>query len=435
MKKNKKNTLDNLSIMADRIGSNTYLQSISQGVMGSLPFIIIGAFASLLVGLRIEAWQNFIDSIGIRESLSMVVQATTNSLGMIVTFFVASSFSEKLELKSKIIGFLAVVSYLILQPSNVLENGTNYLAFDYLGTQGMFLGILIALVTVRIFKFTIDHNILVKMPDSTPPFVQASFSALIPGLIIAFTALLTRHLFSLTQYQDAFSFIYGILQAPIQNLVVSNIWAIAAIGVLINLVFSIGIHPGFIQGLMAPFLFSLDGMNQAAYASGEDLPNTIGMAWSYTSTIVIFLPAFVLAVLLFSKSKQLKTVGKVSLVPSFFGISEPLVFGVPVVFNPIIIIPYVLIPAINQIISYYLIELGIVSRFIGATVFNIPIVFSGLLNGSISIVIMQIGLLILDIILLMPFIKIYDRKILNVEKEAEIANQNVENSKIVSSQA
>ncbi|UTR15936.1 PTS transporter subunit EIIC [Salipaludibacillus sp. LMS25] len=418
MSKGKTSFLEKVSLFSERVGKNVYLQGISQGVMTALPFIIIGAFASLLVGLPIEVWQNFLTSMGINESLGMVVRATTNFLGVIITFFVANSFAEKLEVKSKIVGFLAVMFYLTLLPSYVMEDGTAFLDYDYLGTKGMLIGILLALFTVKLFKAIVSRNIVIKMPEGTPTFVSSSFAALIPGLVITFIALIVRVIFSKTPFGDAFSFIYGILQIPIQELVISNIWAVAGMGILVSLVFSLGIHPGFLQAIMAPFLFSLDGMNQAAYAAGEELPNIIGMAFSYITSTAIFFPAFAISVLIYSRSKQLKTVGKVSLAPAFFGISEPLVFGVPVVFNPLMIIPWALIPAINQIIAYHVISWGLVSRPVGTTVFNIPMIFTGILNGSISLVILEVALLLLDILLFMPFLKLHDRKILAGEMAA-----------------
>lgn len=90
-------------------------------------------------------------------------------------------------------------------------------------------------------------------------------------------------------------------------------------------------------------MFGLDGANQAAYAAGQSVPNIIGMAFSYSTTIATVYPAFALALLLFAKSGQLKTVGKISVAPAFFGISEPLIFGAPVVLNPTIVVPWVII--------------------------------------------------------------------------------------------
>lgn len=413
------NLLEKLSIYADKLGNNKYLQGISRGVMSALPFIIVGAFASLFVGLPVEAWQGFIHSTGIASCLTMVVNATTNLLGVIITYMATKSFAEQFEVDAKIIGFLGVMFYMALLPANSLEDGTAYLAYDYLGTKGMILGLVIAVVTVKMYKFIVDKNITIKMPEGTPPFVSNSFVALIPAFAIAVAAIIVRLIFSVTPFGTAFDLIYVILQTPLNALIGENIWSVVIIMMIANLIFGFGIHSGFITGMLAPILFGLDGANQAAFAAGEAVPNIIGMAFNYITTIAVVFPALAVAVLLCCKSQQMKTVGRISVAPAFFGISEPLIFGLPIVFNPILLIPYILLPALNQLIAYFLMEAGIVAKCIGVTVFNIPMIFTGIMNGSVSIAIMEVGLFALNVVLWIPFIKAADKKHLKEEQEAE----------------
>jgi cellobiose PTS system EIIC component len=423
MSDRKTKLIEKLSIVSEKVGNNPYLQGISQGVMAALPFIIIGAFASLFMGLPIKGWQSFIADTGFAPVLNMLVNATTNFLGVIVTYFVARSFAEKLGVTSKVVGFLAIMFFLVLLPSYTMDDGhghvTSYLSYDFLGTKGMLIGILIAIVTVKVFKFIVDKNIIIKMPEGTPPFVSNSFAALVPGFAIAIFALVVRIVFSLTPFNDAFDFVYTILQSPLQQLVGNNVWSLIIVSCLVNLLFAFGIHPGFLLGMLAPILFALDGANQAAFAAGKDVPNIIGMAFSYITTTAVFYPAIAISVLLFTKSKQLKTVGKIAIAPSFFGISEPLVFGIPVVFNPIVIIPWILAPVVNLLIAYTVISIGLVAKPIGTTIFNVPMVFTGMMNGSISIVLLEIVLLIIDILLFMPFLKLVDKKYMEAEKSQE----------------
>src|SRR5699024_5043284 len=251
-------------------------------------------------------------------------------------------------------------------------------------------------------------NITIKMPEGTPPFVANSFVALIPAFLIMLVAIIVRLIFSLTPFGSAFDLIYVVLQTPLNALVGNNIWSEAIIMAISNLVFAFGIHPGFITGLLAPILFGLDGMNQAAYAAGEAIPNTIGMAFNYITTIAVVYPAMAIPLLVLCKSKQLKTVGKISVAPAFFGISEPLVFGLPVVFNPVMMIPWIFVPSINMILGYFAMSSGLVAKCIGVTVFNVPMVFTGLMNGSISIAVMEVVLFLLDCLMFAPFILAQD---------------------------
>lgn len=415
----KKSFIERLTVLGDKVSSNLYLQAVSQGVMAMLPVIIIGAFASLFSGLPIPVWQSLISATGINALLSMVVSATTNMLGLWFTYSIAKSLADKLDVHNKIVPILALIVYLSLLPAAAMENGTAVLSYDYLGTKGMIVGILLAFLTVKLYKFIVDRNITIKMPEGTPDYVANSFTSLIPGFVIIIAAMVIRAIFAATPFGSAFDCLYTILQIPLTALIGGSIISNCILQVIIQFLWVLGVHPGFVSGMTAPILFGLDGMNQAAYAAGESVPNIIGMAFSYSTTIATVYPAIALSIFLFAKSSQLKTVSKISIAPAFFGISEPLIFGIPVVLNPVIAIPWIIAPALNFAIAYGLTSMGIVARYAGVTVFNFPMIFTGLMNGSFSIAIMEIGLFVLDVLLFMPFIKAVDKKYIEEEKNAQ----------------
>lgn len=415
----KKSFIERLTVLGDKVSSNLYLQAVSQGVMAMLPVIIIGAFASLFSGLPIPVWQSLISATGINALLSMVVSATTNMLGLWFTYSIAKSLADKLDVHNKIVPILALIVYLSLLPAAAMENGTAVLSYDYLGTKGMIVGILLAFLTVKLYKFIVDRNITIKMPEGTPDYVANSFTSLIPGFVIIIAAMVIRAIFAATPFGSAFDCLYTILQIPLTALIGGSIISNCILQVIIQFLWVLGVHPGFVSGMTAPILFGLDGMNQAAYAAGESVPNIIGMAFSYSTTIATVYPAIALSIFLFAKSSQLKTVSKISIAPAFFGISEPLIFGIPVVLNPVIAIPWIIAPALNFAIAYALTSVGIVARYAGVTVFNFPMIFTGLMNGSFSIAIMEIGLFVLDVLLFMPFIKAIDKKYIEEEKNAQ----------------
>ena len=415
----KKSFIERLTVLGDKVSSNLYLQAVSQGVMAMLPVIIIGAFASLFSGLPIPVWQSLISATGINALLSMVVSATTNMLGLWFTYSIAKSLADKLDVHNKIVPILALIVYLSLLPAAAMENGTAVLSYDYLGTKGMIVGILLAFLTVKLYKFIVDRNITIKMPEGTPDYVANSFTSLIPGFVIIIIAMVIRAIFAATPFGSAFDCLYTILQIPLTALIGGSIISNCILQVIIQFLWVLGVHPGFVSGMTAPILFGLDGMNQAAYAAGESVPNIIGMAFSYSTTIATVYPAIALSIFLFAKSSQLKTVSKISIAPAFFGISEPLIFGIPVVLNPVIAIPWIIAPALNFAIAYGLTSMGIVARYAGVTVFNFPMIFTGLMNGSFSIAIMESGLFVLDVLLFMPFIKAVDKKYIEEEKNAQ----------------
>ena len=269
-----------------------------------------------------------------------------------------------------------------------------------------------------------DAKIVIKMPAGTPEYVSNTFVSLIPGLVIALMALVLRGLFALTPWGNAFDCLYNILQMPLNAIVGENLFTLTIINLLTQVLWFFGIHPGFLSSMTAPIMFGLDGANQAAYAAGQSVPNIIGMACSYSTTIATVYPAFALALLLFAKSGQLKTVGKISVAPAFFGISEPLIFGAPVVLNPTIVVPWVIIPALNFILGYAACAIGIVPHYAGVTVFNFPMIATGILNGSAAIAAMEVVLCVIDLLIFMPFVKMQDKKNLEAEKLAIESEQN-----------
>lgn len=413
---NKASFTDRLSVLSDKISANVYLQGISQGVMMMLPVIIIGAFASLFSGLPVPFWQNFIQASGLGGALSMVINGTTNMLGVYFTYGIARTFAEKTGLKSRIAGIFAIMVYMILLPSYSAEGVGSYLAFDYTGTKGMIIGIIIAVLTVKVIQAVTDRNITIRMPEGTPEYVSRSFAALIPGFIVVILAMIVRMLFALTSYGSAFDCLYGVLQIPLQTLLGGSVVSNIVIQILTQVCWGLGIHPGFLSSMTAPVLFGLDGANQAAFAAGQPVPNTIGMAMSYSTTIACFYPAIAVCVLLFAKSRELKTVGKIAVAPAFFGISEPMIFGLPIMLNPVMIIPWIICPVVNFVLAYAACSIGIVAKYAGVIVFNFPMIATGLLNGSFSIALMEVVLFVIDVLIFLPFVKVLDRRKLEAEK-------------------
>lgn len=408
----KTNFVEMATKLSDVVGGNIYLRSISKGVMPNLPIIIIGSFASLFVGLPIPFWQSFIQSAGLVTILNMVVAATTNMLGVYFTYGIAKAYAKNLELQADLVPVLAIVAYLTLSPLSDPEAASANFAYTYLGTKGMIVGIFVAIFTVKIFKAIVDAKIVIKMPEGTPDYVSNSFVSLIPGFVVIIVAMIVRALFGLTPWGNIFDCLYNLLQIPLTAIMGNNVIAMCIFQLITQLLWVFGVHPGFLTSLTGPIMFGLDGMNQAAYAAGEPIPSVIGMAFSYAMTIAVVYPAFAVAVALFSKSSQLKTVGKISVAPAFLGISEPLIFGVPVVLNPFVAVPWIITPMLNFVLGYLACSSGLVAKYAGVTVFNFPMVATGLLNGSVSLAVLEVALFVIDVLVYMPFIRMQDKKYL-----------------------
>lgn len=421
MEKNR--VLEKINDFAGKLGSNVYLQGMSQGMMQGLPFVMVGAFAALFSGLPIAGYQTFIHQSGIADLLQVLVTFSTNFLGVIYAYLIATSLGQLMGVKSRIIGVLSIFNFMILLPLTNIEKVT-YLSFDYTGAQGIFTAIIVSMITVKIYKVITEKGWTIKMPKGTPSFVTGSFSGLIPVFIIAILFLIVRFCFTLTAYGSLFAFMYKILQAPLTNIVGNNIVSSVFLDMLGQLLWVFGIHGGaVVNGLRGPIVMGMDFAQQAAYAAGQPLPNILGMSFGYMYGVAVAYPAMAVAIIVFAKSKRYKTLGKVALPAALCGISEPLVFGLPVLFNPIIAIPFVIIPAVVPVIAYVLTYLGIVARPMGLLVFNVPMVINGLMNGSWTIAACQILLFVISLALWYPFIKIADKKIFEEEQKTAVAEK------------
>ncbi|MFC6279354.1 PTS sugar transporter subunit IIC [Streptococcus moroccensis] len=402
--------VEKLTVFGGKIGANKYIQAISSGMMMLIPVVIIGSFAGLFLGIKVEAWQTFLASTKLNTILTLVVNATTNMLGLYFTYGIARSFAESEKLRSKIVPIFAVISYLALLPMATLEDGTSYLSYNYLGTKGVVVGMLVAIVTVLVYGWVERRNWVIKMPSGTPDYVSQSFAALIPGAIQILVIVLVNLIIGLTNYPSIFDLIYSLLQLPVTALVGGSLVPNTIVQMLTQLSWGLGVHPGYISSLMGPILMTLNVENQAAFATGSDLPNIITLSFSYIMTVATLYPAIATSILLVAKSQRLRGIGKVSIVPAIFGISEPLIFGLPIVFNPIIWIPWMITPVINFIIGYLLTSIGLVARTSGVLVFNMPLIITGILNGHYSIALLEIALFLLDIAIFAPFILVMDKK-------------------------
>ena len=301
---------------------------------------------------------------------------------------------------------------------------TNGLAFEYIGSNGLFLSLLIALISVWIFNWVYKKGWTIKMPEGVPPAVCDSFAALIPSAFVMTTFFLVRILFEFTPYETAHNFIYQVLQTPLKG-IGNTLGANIVYSLACSSFWFFGINgPAVANTVFAPILKVLTIENLEAFEAGLPLPNI------FTAPFTDFFTTFggggstlslVIVMLLFCKSKRITQLGKLSLVPGIFGINEPIIFGLPIVLNPVLIIPFIGTPLVNLILSTIVTEIGLIPYTTGVSLpWTTPIGFSGYLStGSIMAGVWQFALLALGCLIYFPFIKILDKQYLRDEENAK----------------
>ncbi|MGX7302816.1 PTS transporter subunit EIIC [Enterococcus gilvus] len=239
---------------------------------------------------------------------------------------------------------------------------------------------------------------------------MGSFSSLIPGILLITLFLVISKLISMTSFGNLHAMIFSLIQTPLQN-IGGSFPAILFMALLAQLLWFFGIHGSMVVfSVMSPILGAMDAAQLTAFSSGQPLPNVLGM--SFFTIFTFSGTAIALSILmLFAKSKQFKTLGKLGIVPSIFAITEPLIFGTPLILNPIFAIPFILGNVISLVLSYVATIIGIIPQLNGiAAPAGTPIIIQGLIAGGWKIALFQAFLLVIWILLWLPFFKVADAK-------------------------
>lgn len=405
------------------IGQNKYLQAVMKGMMLILPATIMSAFATLLKIFPIPAYQSFIASNGLAKYFDVPINFTNNFMAVLVSFAVAYALAQSFEVDAFPAGLLSMVSFFILTPYTLGDMGPLGQAFsiknEWLGSQGIFTAMIVALVTARLFVAITKKGIVIKVPDSVPEFISKSFSSLVPGIIILSAFSIIAAVLSNTSYGSIHSLIYKFLQAPLTSLG-SGVGSVVIVAILAQLLWFLGLHGHAVTlGVVAPIWAAMDAQQLAAFSAGQPLPNITGMAffWTYTAGNLLQL-GFMLAFM--AKSARYKTLGKVAFVPSIFTIGEPMAYGAPLVMNFVFALPYILLDGVIIAVAYYLTVAGILPPVAGVgTPTGTPVILSGFIQGSWKIAAFQAIAILIRFVCWYPFFKIADNMAVEEERKAE----------------
>ena len=291
------------------------------------------------------------------------------------------------------------------------------------GARGVFVAIIVGFLSVSVFGFVIKKNWVIRMPKGVPSSVSLAFSALIP-MVLTFTVVwLIGVLFAITPWGDAFTFIYSILQAPL-TLLGGTVWALAIAYILQGVFWFFGINGSNITSpIFTPILTALTLENQAAFAAGTALPNIINR--EFDAFFALFggggsTLSLLIAMFLFCNSARVKDIAKISIVPGIFGINEPVIYGLPMVLNPIMVLPLIFTPVVNIAVAWFAMSTGLVPPCNGIMLpFSTPPIISGFLLCGWQGALLQVMLITLGVAIYLPFIKVLDKEFLKEEKGTE----------------
>ena len=403
---------------AQKVDKQRHLSSIKAAMVAMTPFTILGSFFAIIPALPNMLGENNFISKFILDNAELLDLPVTLSIGFLSIYVVMCiAYNLGNHYKLYIPGCIGLATFGFLFISVEMVDGN--LSIGNFGSKGLFCAMLVGLLSVELYKFCKDKNLTVRMPEGVPDFVSKSFELIPTTIIVAGTFILIRAL-SLK--------IFGTLPPQIltkflEPLVGSmdNPWAVLGLNFAICTIFFFGIHSSVFGPITRPIMATFIAENIQAMQAGEALPHfyTAGTSSAFFGFTGCGITIGCVIACLLSKSKRYRKVGKISLFPSLFGINEPILFGAPIILNPIMFIPFVFGGALIGTLPMFMMDWELLNK----PIFDPPYVgvfLEGFLtNGDWRVLIANGLQLVLAVALYWPFFKIMEKQELKDEAERE----------------
>ncbi len=409
--------MNGLVKMAGKIDRNKYLKGIKDSLMTLLPLIIIGSFASLFSTLLSADWAAGIGLSGLGSMFSAISFACVSCMTIALVFLIGYLMAKANKMDPLIGALCSFASYIVLVPSfttvtvdDIETTVSNVLGSNYLGAAGMLIGLVMGIVSVEILcRLMKVEKIKIKMPEEVPPMIAKSFNVLIPlAITIVIMALIGWGTVQLSgsYLPDLF---YTFIQKPLEGLAQTPFAAVLIVFIT-QVLWFLGIHGGMAtRAIRSPFLMAGLAANIAAVEGG--LTPSAFFTETFWQTFVVFggtgyTLSLLVAVFIFSKRKDYREVAKMCLIPGIFGINEPVTYGMPIVLNPILGIPFIIAPCVCALLGYLFTTIGFVPCATVELPAGLPVFLNAIVGypGSITALIAVAACFIVAVLIYAPFI-------------------------------
>ena len=409
---------DGLGHLGAWAGGNKYLSALKNAFQAYMPATIAGAFAVLINNVVISdtsglglIFPQIMALEPIKPIFDAVQYATLNFITIGIIFLLANELAISNGFKSMFPPVVAVISFV-----TVSDLSTGGLTAAYTGTTGLFTGLFIAFLSIAILTWLSNIKALkVKMPDTVPTGVSAAFEVLFPAIL---TIIIVSGLgFVCKSLTGSFinELIYNAVQSPLQGLS-GSLPGVLIIMLVAQVFWCVGIHGNnLVAAVKEPLLLALVLENVDAVAKGITPPNIVSLTFSqvfmeYTGSGTTI--GLLIAIFVFSKRADNKAVAKLSLSPALFNINETVTFGVPIVMNPILAIPFIITPLVSGTIAYFLTAIGFCAKIIVVVPWTTPPLLNSFLatGGSWTGVVTQLICMTAVTLIYIPFFLIYEKQ-------------------------
>ncbi|WP_290439877.1 PTS sugar transporter subunit IIC [Vagococcus lutrae] len=396
--------------VASKLSANKALIAIRDGITLAMPLIIIGSLFMVIASFPVPGWEDWLGKVGVAGYLWKGVDSSFGLIGLIASFGIAYSLTNQYGVDGISSGIVSLSTFITVTPFVTSDAGAG-MPTGYMAAKGLFIAIILGLINGYVYQWFINRDIRIKLPETVPSAVSKSFSAIIPGAVLITFWLIVFGLldaFSLPNLHDVAQVVLG---KPL-GLLGSNVFGTIIVVALNSLFWFVGIHGGnVVNSVMQPVWIANLDANREAYQAGLELPHIFTVAFMDNfiyiggggATIGLVL---VLGYLARKKktSQQTKVLAPITVVPGLFNINEPTMFGLPVVLNVMLLLPFIIAPIVNVVVAYFAMSTGLVPLTRTVATWTMPPIISGFLTtGSVRGSLLQIVLIVLDVLLYLPF--------------------------------
>jgi len=422
--------MEKLTQFSGKVAANRYIGAIRDGMSLTIPLVIIGSFFVLFMNFPLDSWKEFIAPYS--EAIGLVPKFTSDFMAAFVIIGIASSLAGYYDLDKVTAISLSFVAFLIsavqittISSEDAASIGSalsgGLMSMGNFGATGLFTAMLTTIFSVEMIRLFSKTKLMIKMPAGVPNSVANSFAVLVPFAVTILVLWVIRAVFNIDLNE-----VIRTVFSPLRVFAGNSIFAVIVPIIIICFFWLLGIHGMVIvTPILTPLWYEqLQGNMDALTAGATSLtvPNIVPeqfFQWFVWIGGAGGTLGLVLVMALFARSKFLKQFWKITIIPSIFNINEPLMFGLPIIMNPLFAIPFVLAPLAMGCVTYIAMSMGIVGRAVAIVPWTLPAPIGALMstNFSFGAMLLCIINIVISMLIYYPFIKVMDNKMLASEKE------------------
>lgn len=407
--------------VASKVADSKMLDALMGGMMCTLPMTLGVSVIAILVNFPIPGFSDWVVSSGLMATGNSILTVTMNMMGIYISFFIGLRWGKVCGLSGYTGGIVSGAAFLAFMPQQSFEDipMASFINTSYMGSNGIFVAILLGLIVPKVTAILMS-KLEIKLPDMVPPMVADSLSPMFAAIVLFTAVWFAKWGLSFTPWGNLFDMINTLIGTPV-TMVGASPLAYIIVCSLQSIFWFFGVHPNVMLNFYAPVIMACSAANTEAIIAGEALPYGAWAVVALGTAIGGQANALGISIsLLFTKSERFKAIRGIALVPSLFNISEPLMFGLPVVLNPTYFIPFVLNIPVCAIVVQALYALGL-GAALNPTIqlpWVLPQPVIAFMQGGIGCLVISVAVLAVSVLMYTPFTLMADRQALREEQAA-----------------